>query len=286
MSIGKSFHIEIENHCQEDFSKMTPDAQGRFCSACQKTVIDFSVLNDDEIIDYFKKYSTQKTCGRFTIEQMSKEYFFENPKSNFRFTWMRKMVAALFLLPLSISNAFAQKKIVPHQHKTQQKKIDKQIPQIIIEGTVQLVDVNVPIEFVEVQIDSFKTKTDEQGKFQFCLPISMMNDSVKIVCKTTEDLVIEDYELNISRYISYNKKIKIIAIPKYNVDEISINIYKTGGVISEKRYFQGGVHELKTFNKLNYSSNPDKSDSIINSLKLDLSKFVLPLKSKNKPSKK
>lgn len=220
MSIGKSFHIEIENHCQEDFSKMTPDAQGRFCSACQKTVIDFSVLNDDEIIDYFKKYSTQKTCGRFTIEQMSKEYFLENPKFNFRFTWMRKIVAALFLLPLSITNVFAQKKTKPAQHQTQQKKIDKQIPQIIIEGTVQLVDVNVPIEFVEVQLDSFKTKTDEHGKFQFCLPISMINDSVKIVCKTTEDLVIDEYDLLLSKNYF---QIELNAVPQMKYIDVIIS---------------------------------------------------------------
>lgn len=63
--------ISIENPCHEDWQGMTPEAQGRFCSACEKTVIDFSQMSDAEILQYFSQPRTEKVCGRFKSEQLS-----------------------------------------------------------------------------------------------------------------------------------------------------------------------------------------------------------------------
>lgn len=67
----KKMRISIENPCHEDWQGMTPEAQGRFCSACEKTVIDFSQMSDAEILQYFSQPRTEKVCGRFTSEQLS-----------------------------------------------------------------------------------------------------------------------------------------------------------------------------------------------------------------------
>ena len=63
--------ISIENPCHEDWQGMTPEAQGRFCSACEKTVIDFSQMSDAEILNYFSQPRAERVCGRFTSEQLS-----------------------------------------------------------------------------------------------------------------------------------------------------------------------------------------------------------------------
>lgn len=67
----KKMRISIENPCHEDWQGMTPQAQGRFCSACEKTVIDFSRMSDAEILQYFSQPRTEKVCGRFKSEQLS-----------------------------------------------------------------------------------------------------------------------------------------------------------------------------------------------------------------------
>lgn len=67
----KKMRISIENPCHEDWQGMTPEAQGRFCSACEKTVIDFSQMSDAEILQYFSQPRTEKVCGRFKSEQLS-----------------------------------------------------------------------------------------------------------------------------------------------------------------------------------------------------------------------
>lgn len=67
----KKMRISIENPCHEDWQTMTPETQGRFCGACEKTVVDFTKMSDAEILQYFSKPSVEKTCGRFRVEQLS-----------------------------------------------------------------------------------------------------------------------------------------------------------------------------------------------------------------------
>ena len=67
----KKMRISIENPCHEDWQTMTPETQGRFCGACEKTVVDFTKMSDAEILHYFSKPSVEKTCGRFRVEQLS-----------------------------------------------------------------------------------------------------------------------------------------------------------------------------------------------------------------------
>lgn len=67
----KKMRISIENPCHEDWQKMTPESQGRFCQACEKTVVDFSKMSDVEILYYFSQPRTEKVCGRFRSEQLS-----------------------------------------------------------------------------------------------------------------------------------------------------------------------------------------------------------------------
>ena len=58
--------LTIPNPCHEDWNKMSPNDKGRFCDACNKTVIDFSGMNQEEVINYFlqlKKESNEPICG-------------------------------------------------------------------------------------------------------------------------------------------------------------------------------------------------------------------------------
>jgi hypothetical protein len=69
--VMKKMRISIENPCHEDWQTMTPETQGRFCGACEKTVVDFTTMSDAEILHYFSKPSVEETCGRFRVEQLS-----------------------------------------------------------------------------------------------------------------------------------------------------------------------------------------------------------------------
>lgn len=51
---------------------MVPDEQGRHCSACSKTVIDFTNFTDQEIADYFIALNGQGVCGHFKNQQIDR----------------------------------------------------------------------------------------------------------------------------------------------------------------------------------------------------------------------
>jgi hypothetical protein len=69
----KKNRISIENPCHEDWNRMTPETQGRFCNSCEKIVIDFSEMSDSEILQFFNKPKTEKICGRFKSEQLKQK---------------------------------------------------------------------------------------------------------------------------------------------------------------------------------------------------------------------
>jgi hypothetical protein len=91
--------IAINNLCHENWDAMTPNEKGAFCSACQKTVVDFSKKTTEEIKSFFNTVpQTEKVCGRFKEEQLTElsfDDFFEKFKS-----WIlpRRIAAILFFV--------------------------------------------------------------------------------------------------------------------------------------------------------------------------------------------
>jgi hypothetical protein len=67
----KQVYIQVPEPCHEDWSKMTQMEQGRFCRSCAKEVVDFSVMSDQEIIDFLSK-PRGKTCGNFSNDQLNR----------------------------------------------------------------------------------------------------------------------------------------------------------------------------------------------------------------------
>lgn len=66
-----AFNITVAEPCHEDWNKMSPVEQGRFCGSCQKNVIDFTTKSDEEIIAFFNNYNGS-SCGRFANEQLNR----------------------------------------------------------------------------------------------------------------------------------------------------------------------------------------------------------------------
>lgn len=63
--------ISINEPCNENWDKMTPNDKGAFCLSCQKNVVDFSCKTINEIKDFFRKKSdTEIVCGRFDESQL------------------------------------------------------------------------------------------------------------------------------------------------------------------------------------------------------------------------
>jgi len=105
--------ISIPKPCHEDWNNMSPEQQGRHCTACNKTVIDFTNWDEHQIRSYLESRSGERVCGRFNITQLAvaEEQASVLPlilKSNISI--LRK-IAAIVLLCFGVasSQSYAQK---------------------------------------------------------------------------------------------------------------------------------------------------------------------------------
>jgi hypothetical protein len=62
--------ITIPEPCHENWNKMTPKDNGRFCMSCSKTVVDFTTMLPDEVQHFFIQNQNKSICGRFKKSQL------------------------------------------------------------------------------------------------------------------------------------------------------------------------------------------------------------------------
>jgi hypothetical protein len=63
--------IYIHEPCQAKWKNMDPSGDGRFCTSCALTVVDFTKMTNEEITNYFLKKSGERVCGNFRNDQVS-----------------------------------------------------------------------------------------------------------------------------------------------------------------------------------------------------------------------
>jgi hypothetical protein len=61
--------LTISEPCHLSWDSMTPSGSGRYCGSCNKVVIDFTRMNDEELKNYFIHHTAASTCGRLKTEQ-------------------------------------------------------------------------------------------------------------------------------------------------------------------------------------------------------------------------
>ncbi len=87
-------YLQIPTPCHEDWNKMTPNQQGRHCDSCCRTVVDFQLMTDQQILNYFTK-SSGNICGRFTDDQLYRPLEETVVKKKKGWQWFLASVASL-----------------------------------------------------------------------------------------------------------------------------------------------------------------------------------------------
>ena len=71
MSKARIIQIEIPKPCSQNLDEMAATDNGRFCTHCQKNVIDFSTWSDTALYNFFSK-NKDHVCGRFLATQLER----------------------------------------------------------------------------------------------------------------------------------------------------------------------------------------------------------------------
>src|ERR1700759_5491809 len=70
--MNRNVQLRISEPCRENWDGMQPDEKGRFCGSCSKTVVDFSMMTDQEVVRFLGR-AGQQVCGRFAPEQLGRD---------------------------------------------------------------------------------------------------------------------------------------------------------------------------------------------------------------------
>lgn len=199
------FKLEISSPCSENFNQFTPTKAGGFCGSCQKEVIDFTGMNSQEIINYFKENSGKSTCGRFADYQLGSYTETEHKSKNYSF-WKGLGLACLSLFTLNSVQAQENK---PTTEVLETKSLTDRISQqenIIIKGTVTDETGPLPHANVFLQGTNIGTTTNFDGYFEFpkkvkkgdVLVVSFIGMEEKKIVITDKHSKSKINELNIS----------------------------------------------------------------------------------------
>jgi hypothetical protein len=163
--------------CEENWNGMEPTEAGRFCNKCQKSVINFVDLSDQQILQYFLE-NPFPVCGRMLTTQRDHHFVHTTPKIN---RHVFPVTATLLTLATITAEAAPPTPLIVNRPPVQQPHI-KQTPAIpadslLISGTVKDQH-GAPIENVEIIFDQYKFLSDKNGSFQFALPAGFNKTAV------------------------------------------------------------------------------------------------------------
>ena len=85
-------NISIPEACHQQWQQMTPIDNGRHCQQCCKTVTDFTVMTNSEILNYLSAH--KDVCGRFDKERLDALNVELIHQGKIRFGWKQLALGA------------------------------------------------------------------------------------------------------------------------------------------------------------------------------------------------
>jgi len=173
----KQFELKIPTPCQQSWQQMMPDEGGRYCQQCSKTVVDFTALNQTQILQYFQEHKSA-VCGRFQPEQL--KVYSTQPNNIFSQTRLLLTTGLTFVSFLASAQTIEKAKPNLQNNIAQQFQQDKSEDQDSVKlqteykitgRVVDAADKSNPLPGVAVLIanTSLGTGTDANGYFELSL---------------------------------------------------------------------------------------------------------------------
>lgn len=154
-AVMQHLQLSIPEPCHENWQHMTPTQQGRYCNACAKEVVDFSMMTDTEVLNYFTTLTHEKVCGRALPAQLDR--IIARPKEPVkRLFWYWNYLVMFFMFFSKTNTVKAQGGIRTVTELSPVKPVDDNIGEGIItswvvKGKVTDIDGN-PVPFATIKI--------------------------------------------------------------------------------------------------------------------------------------
>lgn len=166
--MNNQFNLNIKTPCSENFDSFSPTAKGGFCGSCEKEVIDFTKMNSDNIVNYFKTKTTENTCGRFKTQQLQNSY---NTTKKHKYLSFFSGLAMVILSFFSLTSAEAQELDKSKKTSKTNSGVEtlKDKNNITVKGTVTTEDDGLPLPGASIILlgTEVNIQTDFDGYFEF-----------------------------------------------------------------------------------------------------------------------
>lgn len=199
-----SFRLTIPNPCEQKWDLMAPSNKGKYCSHCQKTVIDFSRLSDNEIINIVAQ-TPGKICGRLTQQQIN--YHFSNDQK-LRRLLLHKIFAGIAIFGISnessafsITTTYENASIIQEKitlNPRDKSTITTDTLKNVIEGTVFDAQTKETVPFSNLIIEgtTIGSQADANGKFVVIIPDSLVGEKITLVVNS---VTYDNFQFQIER---------------------------------------------------------------------------------------
>lgn len=179
MAKQSSLSLTVPNPCQQAWNEMIPNNEGHFCSHCNKTVIDFTQLTDEQVAAVFKNTSG-KVCGRFTASQLDRDLLTPRTTHHNPFIPAAVMTAALVTVAVNSDAQQAKPSTQFIQTPGMVMKVAESTAVVAKKDTVPAKDIirtvsgkvidstGAPIPWATIQIKNTRSHvvTDTNGRFK------------------------------------------------------------------------------------------------------------------------
>ena len=172
----QKLQLSIPEPCHENWQQMTPTEQGRFCNACAKEVVDFSMMTDTELLNYFTTITHEKVCGRALPTQLDRTISWpKEPKKRLFWYWNYIVMFFMFFSKSNVAKAQGDVKLVTELNPVKPADINRAsgyltgdtiINRRVITGKVVDTDGN-PVSFATIKIKGYSTgfSADANGAY-------------------------------------------------------------------------------------------------------------------------
>lgn len=245
--MAKYIKIQVQNPCNQLWDEMQPVAGGAYCSSCKKNVIDFSVMTDTQLLEYFTKHK-KDVCGKFYPDQLDNALEIHSKK----IPWL-KYFFQISLPALLISyKTNAQRLINKFKEPVVliENKYNYSLPLLNtreVSGVVTGKDGNaIPYASVMIKDTNEGTAADSNGVFR--IVVKHPHDTLEISAVGFENKLVP---------VTDSKETIQLNIPLSE----NINLNNISFCSTSRRYIAGGAHSV-TVSRFwnNYKKESTKED--------------------------
>lgn len=98
----RQYKIQIQQPCRQNTADLTRREKGFFCRHCDKVILDFAAMSDEQLIDFLSRKHEGEICGVFSPQQMEKVYVMGQSRSRTSPSKLNLLLAGLLSLRLSV----------------------------------------------------------------------------------------------------------------------------------------------------------------------------------------